>query len=92
MQSYIYYPVKIKDSTKLIDVLDEKGNVRCRFKRTYKSFLVRLLTYWKSLIGTPKLMFILRRGNSVIIVRKTVSIWDNLHMKVSFAKRMSCIR
>lgn len=38
MQKYTYSPPKIKDSTKLIDVIDEQGNVRFKFKRTYKTF------------------------------------------------------
>lgn len=49
MQNYIYSPPKIKHSTKLIDVLDEQGNVTCKFKRTYKNFFVKLLTYWQNL-------------------------------------------
>ncbi|MDF9763472.1 hypothetical protein OKW24_005245 [Peribacillus simplex] len=45
MQKLIYFPPKIKDSTKLIDVIDEQGNVKCKFKRTFKNFITRVVTY-----------------------------------------------
>ncbi|MBS4212804.1 tubby C-terminal domain-like protein [Neobacillus rhizophilus] len=45
MQKYTYSPPKIKDSTKLVDVLNQHGNVVCRFKRTYKSNLTRIVSY-----------------------------------------------
>ena len=48
MQKYNYSPPKIKDSTRIIDVMDEQGNVKCRFKRTYKNPLVRLINYWQT--------------------------------------------
>jgi hypothetical protein len=48
MQKFTYSQPKIKDSTKLIDVIDEQGNVKCKFKRTYKNFIVRMVNYWRS--------------------------------------------
>lgn len=48
MQKYTYSPPKIKDSVKLINVIDEQQNVRFKFKRTYKNLLVRLINYWWS--------------------------------------------
>jgi hypothetical protein len=45
MQKLTYFPPKIKDSTKLIDVIDEQGNVKCKFKRTFKNFITRIVTY-----------------------------------------------
>jgi len=48
MQKYNYSPPIIKHSTKLIDVMDEQGNVKCRFKRTYKNLFVRLINYWQA--------------------------------------------
>ena len=49
MKIYNYSPPKMISSTKLIDVMDEQGHVICRFKRTYKNVLARLLNYWKAL-------------------------------------------
>lgn len=48
MHKYNYSPPKIKISTKLVDVLDEQGNVRCRFRRKYKNLLVRMINLWES--------------------------------------------
>jgi hypothetical protein len=45
MQKYTYLPPKIKHSTKLVDVLDQRGNVVCSFKRNYKSTLTRIVSY-----------------------------------------------
>jgi len=48
MQTYTYASPKIKDSTKLVEVLDERGHIVCAFKRVYKNICVRLLNYWQS--------------------------------------------
>lgn len=45
MQKYTYSPPKIKDSTKLVDVIDQHGNVVCKFKRNYINILTRMATY-----------------------------------------------
>lgn len=45
MQQYTYKPPKFKPSVKLIDVFDQQGNVVCKFKRTYKNILTRIVTY-----------------------------------------------
>ena len=45
MQIYTYSPPKIKDSTILVNVLDQQGDVVCRFKRNYKNILTRIVSY-----------------------------------------------
>ena len=45
MRKYSYAPPKLKDSTKIIEVIDEKGNVVCKFKRTYNNFIAKFAAY-----------------------------------------------
>lgn len=46
MQSFIYHPPKVKNSTKLVSVLDSNGKTVCSFKRTYKNIFVRLADFF----------------------------------------------
>ncbi|MGP7817650.1 tubby C-terminal domain-like protein [Niallia sp. 01092] len=45
MQKFSYSPPKFKPSTKIIDVMDEQGNVVCKFKRTYKNLIAKIGNY-----------------------------------------------
>ncbi|SFA71014.1 MULTISPECIES: hypothetical protein [unclassified Bacillus (in: firmicutes)] len=45
MKKYTYLPPRFKPSSKIVDVIDAQGNVVCKFKRTYKNFLTRLVYY-----------------------------------------------
>ncbi|WP_458415375.1 hypothetical protein ACNQFZ_12100 [Schinkia sp. CFF1] len=71
MQKYTYSPPKIKDSTKLIDVMDEQGNVKCRFKRTYKNLLVRLINYLGSFDWYTQIDVYSNNGELIYHCKKT---------------------
>ncbi|WP_163099957.1 hypothetical protein [Peribacillus alkalitolerans] len=45
MQKYTYAPPMLKPSIKMIDVIDDQGNVVCNFKRTYKNFMTKIGNY-----------------------------------------------
>jgi hypothetical protein len=71
MKKYNYSPPKMKSSTKLIDVMDEQGNVICRFKRTYKNLLVRLTNYWKGFDWYTRIDVYSNDGELIYYCKKT---------------------
>lgn len=71
MQKYTYSPPKMKDSTKLIDLVDEQGDVICKFKRTYKNFLIRMITYLRSFDWYAQIDVYSNDGELIYICKKT---------------------
>ena len=71
MQKYTYSPPKVKDSAKLIDVVDEQGSVKCKFKRTYKNSLVRWIAYLGSFDWYAQIDVYSNEGELVYTCKKT---------------------
>ena len=82
MQKYTYSPPKVKDSTKLIEVVDEQGNVICKFKRTYKNFFVRMVTYLQSFDWYAQIDVYSNKGELVYKCKKTAKWVGNPYYQV----------